>query len=681
MSRLLALGEVWDPQVVPTREDWQLLARTRRSPRTPVVDVLIPVYGSREHVLRCIYSVAASQQRAPFQIVVGDDASPDDELRGDLDFLAELGLIELYRNEKNLGFPGNCNRGFGLHPDRDVVLLNSDTLVYNDWLDRLLAHARRDDHIATVTPLATEGTICGYPKVMESNNDPLELPPAELDLIAARVNAGMAVAVPTGVGFCMFVSRRCLDVVGGFDVEAFGSGYGEENDLCLRASRSGLTNFIAGDIFVWHRGGVTFGDSKQDRIDAAVRKVEERHPGYLAAVSAFIQRDPVARLRRRLDAARIGRRTGGNATLMVMHRWGGGTERHVLELREMREAEGRPVVLAMSKENWDGGPFRIYDLEVDDTPSLDDVPARVSPQELSGLLALMGVEALHIHQLIGYASGADLFRCTAAEAGIPLDVTVHDYTPICPRIQLISDMGVYCGEPEIESCQDCIDTHGSQFGKPLVWEWRDTYHRLFECARTVLVPSHDVAVRMARYWPDIEFTVLPHSELTLRAAPPAHARPERREGDPWRVGVIGAIGPHKGSGIMLASATAAAYQGLPIEFVVIGYSDIDDDLLATGRVEILGKYEESDLGRLIAESHLDCLWFPAVWPETYSYTLTAAFETGLPIMAFDLGAIAERLRSSEARYALAPLDMMLGGGANATWLIDELSRIDQDLPV
>ena len=39
----------------------------------------------------------------------------------------------------------------------------------------------------------------------------------------------------------------------------------------------------------------------------------------------------------------------------------------------------------------------------------------------------------------------------------------------------------------------------------------------------------------------------------------------------------------------------------------------------------------------------DLLWFPAQWPETYSYTLSAALRHGLPVVCSDLGAPAQRL--------------------------------------
>ena len=51
----------------------------------------------------------------------------------------------------------------------------------------------------------------------------------------------------------------------------------------------------------------------------------------------------------------------------------------------------------------------------------------------------------------------------------------------------------------------------------------------------------------------------------------------------------------------------------------------------------------------------DVLWFPGRIPETYSYTLDVALASGLPIVASDLGAVAERLRAA-GRGTLLPAD-------------------------
>ena len=76
--------------------------------------------------------------------------------------------VTLLRNERNLGFVQSVNRGMVLHPDRDVVLLNSDTEVANDWLDRLSAAAHSARDIATATPFSNSAGYCGFPRALNA---------------------------------------------------------------------------------------------------------------------------------------------------------------------------------------------------------------------------------------------------------------------------------------------------------------------------------------------------------------------------------------------------------------------------------------------------------------------------------------------------------------------------------
>lgn len=106
-----------------------------------VVDVIIPIYRGLTETQRCLNSVLAFPQKIAHEIVAIDDCSPEPELSAYLRELAETGAITLLENPVNMGFVNTVNRGMTLHPDRDVVLLNSDTEVeymgmsnFNMWI-------------------------------------------------------------------------------------------------------------------------------------------------------------------------------------------------------------------------------------------------------------------------------------------------------------------------------------------------------------------------------------------------------------------------------------------------------------------------------------------------------------------------------------------------------------------
>jgi GT2 family glycosyltransferase len=270
-----------------------------------LIDVIVPAYKGFAQTRRCIESVLASAQRVPFALVVVDDASPEPAITQYLDSLASQGRIELVRNEGNQGFVRSVNRAMALHGDRDVVLLNSDTEVANDWLDRLHAAAHAADRIGTVTPFSNNATICSYPYEGWSGGVPGTLGLAALDRLFAATNARRAVDIPTAVGFCMLIRRACLDEVGPFDAERFGRGYGEENDFCMRSGKAGWRHVLAGDVFVFHEGGVSFSDERHALMRANALALVAVHPEYNRVVHEYILADPARELRDAVDLARL----------------------------------------------------------------------------------------------------------------------------------------------------------------------------------------------------------------------------------------------------------------------------------------------------------------------------------------------------------------------------------------
>ena len=273
-------------------------------PAAGVVDIIIPVYGQMALTQACLASVLAARQQTAHDIIVIDDASPDPQLAHWLDTQASAGHITLLRNASNQGFVASVNRGMTAHPDRDVVLLNSDTRVHGNWLDRLRAASQSQARVASVTPWSNNATICSYPQWPQGGELPAAGPTAEaLDTLVASVCPGTTVALPTAVGFCMLIRRDCLQQVGLFDQAAFGKGYGEENDFCLRASQAGFHHLLAADTYVYHAGNASFADTSDDLKAQALKVISARWPQYPQQIERFLASDPLAGLRRRLDAA------------------------------------------------------------------------------------------------------------------------------------------------------------------------------------------------------------------------------------------------------------------------------------------------------------------------------------------------------------------------------------------
>jgi len=605
--------------------------RALRQPR-PGVSIVVPVHRGLADTHTCLESVLRSTSKARLHIVVVNDASPEPGITEYLRRLASRDArVELIENESNLGFVASVNLGMQRHGDDDVILLNSDTEVAGDWIDRLREAAYRERGIATVTPFSNAATICSYPRFCVEGEMPADTSTAALDRYFAAENAGGAVDVPTAVGFCMFIRRDCLDEVGLFDAQRFGRGYGEENDFCMRAAGTGWRHVMALDTFVRHRGGVSFGAEKQARVQQAQQTLAALHPGYAPAVARHIEEDPARTARLKVDLARM--RAGGlPSVLFVSHVGGGGTERHLGELAAALAAQANVLLLR---------PLDADEAVVEWLRPGEGLRLGFRlPEQYDALveaLRALGVAHVHFHHTRGHSPR--LLELPAS-LGVAHDFTVHDFHAVCPQVTFSDEYGRYCGEHGPEQCRGCLQRRPAAGGESIE-SWRARFAPLLEQARWVYAPSADTVARLRRYLPAIRLQHVPHMDLEAAPAPPAPAA--LRGGRPLRVAVIGALSQIKGADVLEATAVLAAQRGSRLDLHLLGFAYRELRTHPESRLTVHGQYEEADLAAKLAAIGPDLVWFPALWPETYSYTLSAALQARLPVVAPDLGAFPERL--------------------------------------
>lgn len=597
------------------------------------VDIIIPAYRGLDDTRQCIESVLRQQQRTGHEVIVINDASPEPELVSYLTETAAGGRITLLENQENLGFVQSVNRGMRLHEDRDVVLLNSDTQVAGDWLDRLVGCVYSDRAVGTVTPFSNNATICSYPEYCADNDLPAGWTVDDLDALFRRINAGKSIEIPTAVGFCMYIRRDCLREVGLFDVDNFGKGYGEENDFCMRAAESGWRHLLCADTFVLHRGGISFADQQNAAKARAMETIRRLHPGYERAIHEHIAQDPARGWRLAIDVARLIVRSCPRV-LLVTHGVGGGTAKHVAELVQLFADSLDflvlcPVASGQHSLIWrrEGEVFELFFRLPDDYALLCD------------LVRDIGISRIHFHHFKGVD---DSISRMPQDLALPYDYTVHDYYFMCPQVSLTTLQSRYCGEPGEAVCNRCLRLAPPPGGGD-IQSWRDRFAKLLAGAERVFAPSFDVSKRIKRHVPAARVLLAPHPEAAgLHGIPSPRVLPVAAD-EPLRIAVLGALSPVKGPDLLEQCALDAKQRDLALEFHLLGYAYRDLITAPRSRLTVHGAYRDSELPTLLADLKPHLVWFPAQWPETYSYTLSACLHAGLPIVAPDLGAFPERL--------------------------------------
>lgn len=215
-----------------------------------MVSIVIPAFNQLEYCRQCVHSVRA-YTRQPFRLILVDNGSTDGV--GEF-FDAEAGgdVIAVHA-PVNLGFAGGVNLGLE-RAEGHPLLLNSDTLVPEGWLERLVAAMMQSPDIGMVGPRSN--CVSGAQQI-----DGLAL--ASLDEINAFArdlairNAGKVRDAARLVGFCLLIRDKVFSELGPFD-DRYGIGNFEDDDYCIRALRAGYRLCVAEDAFVFHYGSRTF---------------------------------------------------------------------------------------------------------------------------------------------------------------------------------------------------------------------------------------------------------------------------------------------------------------------------------------------------------------------------------------------------------------------------------------
>jgi GT2 family glycosyltransferase/glycosyltransferase involved in cell wall biosynthesis len=624
------------------------------------ITVIIPVYSGILETIECLESVFLAKNITPNQVVIINDCTPDPLIQNYLDKIEQKNnpSVIIINKNKNGGFSESVNMGMIVAGSQDVILLNSDTVVQDEWIDRIIAIAKMDTKIGTITPMSNNAEICTVPYMCKSLPINCSELAKSVDIVAKNVNSGKIIDIPVAVGFCMYIRRECIEEIGLFDAATWGRGYGEEVDFCLKASSKGWRHVMACDTFIVHRGGISFGDEKLERIKESSIKITERYPFYNKVIQRFITNDPVQINRRNINVELINKSLPSKRILHITHTFGGGTQQYINDIMILNTEDGyTPLILAF-REN--GECELIFDLK--DTVLLgfyinEHVEKFIANEFdcLKETLLNLNIDKIHIHAPFGIEFNLlNWFKETYL-----YDITIHDYAWICPRVTLTVDAGKYCGEPSVDKCNQCVKFYKPHIGlknilnfvNGNVMQYRENFKSLIKKADTIFVGTNDVKIRMEKHGMIGNYHVTPHP-VTINSIFSKSINLSNTSIDDGiiKVALFGAISDIKGFYVLVECAENALKKKLPIHFIVFGHTMNDELCRSYTNIEIIGKYLDDDLERMVKQYRPHVSFFPSQWPETFSYTLSHSLRFGIYPIVSDIGAQSERVKNIEFGY-------------------------------
>jgi GT2 family glycosyltransferase len=221
------------------------------------LSIIIVNWNTKKLLVECLDSIFATTQNIDFEIWVVDNHSTDGSPEMIREDFSEINLIE---NEKNIGFAKANNQAYQKCRGKYILLLNPDTVVENDAIERLF-------HFLNHTPEAgmVGARLLNPDKTLQSSAFPVPTLSKEfwrlfhLDYFVPFASYSMEKwdldsvrEVDTLLGACILIRREALDRFSLFDEEYF--IYSEEVDLCTRLKKEGWKLYWLPSAVVIHYG-------------------------------------------------------------------------------------------------------------------------------------------------------------------------------------------------------------------------------------------------------------------------------------------------------------------------------------------------------------------------------------------------------------------------------------------
>ena len=545
-----------------------------------IVDVIVPVYAGRTDTLACLDTIKASINTIAYRVVVVDDASPDTLLVKALKERAQRNEITLICRPVNAGFSGAVNTALALDNSRDVILLNADTLVFGDWLDRLHAAAYQNELFGTVTPLSNHGELLSYPKAMH-NNPVFDVKHAELiDQTVSLLGSKQPVTIPVGVGFCFYIKRQVLNAVGFFDEATFGRGYGEDTDFCLRVEQAGFRNVCAANTYVVHWGSRSFGTEKNYLVEQNLPQIHIRYLQHAKDYGQFLADKPLYDCCRQLQRHLL--------TKLVQPLK---ADLHLGSAESKKGASFTLKAIELLPGQW------LVSLIVTGITGLDtinyDWPAQAL--ELREDIVAAGFKNLVIKSLGAWPVDIIDQLC---DGFMPYQFNFEDYSGYCPRKYRLIANAVLCNDPlDSDACNRCVAELGPLvYGYSDITSWQERTRYLIANASKISTLTPEIAKAYRRRFAAFKaFKQISHS---AKKSPPL-LKLSIPSKVPVRIAVLNASSLAEGFLQLIEQARKVLQQGLLVEFIVLGRTLNNNQLGQLTNVFLIGSVKEAHIEQVL----------------------------------------------------------------------------------
>lgn len=293
---------------------------------------------------------------------------------------------------------------------------------------------------------------------------------------------------------------------------------------------------------------------------------------------------------------------------------------------------------------WKANPFHLF---------ISTFKNSLIERSFGRLLDEICPDVVHIQHVMDMSAG---LITVARQRGIPVVVTLHDYWFMCSNSQLVRPNQQICDGPAWGF--RCVDCAGARMGQPLIkllsplvaclFLYRALYlKRVVRNVDLFIAPSRFLRDKYIAYgFPKDKLVYLENGINVSRIT--RYVKERNPSPGKLRFAYIGAIAWQKGLHVLveafnMISPDAAELRIYGDPQVFPEYTKQIKDALVNPSVYFMGKIENERVGEVLAET--DVLVVPSIWYENSPVVIQEAFAAGVPVLASNLGALAEKVRN------------------------------------
>ena len=224
----------------------------------PLVSIIIPHWNGIDIIAECLESL----QQATYtnlEIIVVDNNSTDDSVN----YISKnFPKIIIFKNDKNEGYAGGCNRGSEIAKGKYLLFLNNDTIHEPNWIEPIVQLLEKNTNIAAVQPKILnyyQNNLFDYAGGAGGMMDFLVFPFArgrvfnEQEIDTGQYNSKQKIFWSSGTAF--LVRKALFEEAGKFDELFF--AHMEEIDLSWRFHLLGFDVWCEPNSVVYHKNAVS----------------------------------------------------------------------------------------------------------------------------------------------------------------------------------------------------------------------------------------------------------------------------------------------------------------------------------------------------------------------------------------------------------------------------------------